>query len=98
MDEDGDEVKGDDITFDVWNAYRWESQIKLIGDDITKWMTNLNVELKDLDLRYSSQIAKTRDIIDNVQLKKQIELEHDKIDQWNVNEKRNIIVIFLGGA
>ena len=73
------------------NAYRWEGQIKLIGDSITKWMTNLNVELKDLDLRYSSQIAKTRDIIDNVQLKKQIELEHDKIDQWNVNEKKNII-------
>jgi len=73
------------------NAYRWESQIKLIGDDINKWMTNLNVELKDLDLRFSSQIAKTKEIIDDDQLKKQIELEHDKIDQWNVNEKKNLI-------
>ena len=73
------------------NATRWESQIKLIGDDITKWMTNLTVELKDLDMRYSSQMTKTKDIIDDDQLKKQIEMEHDKIDQWNGNEKRKII-------
>ena len=73
------------------NAYRWETQIKLIEDEINKWMTNLTVELKDLEMRYTSQISKTKDIIEPAQLKKLIETEHDKIDQWKVNEKRNVI-------
>ena len=73
------------------NSYRWETQTKLIGEEIEKWITEITVNLKDLDFRYSSQISKTSGIIDDVQMRKEIEFEHDKIDQWKVNEKRNII-------
>jgi septal ring factor EnvC (AmiA/AmiB activator) len=73
------------------NVYRWETQINLIGEAINKWMTNLNVEIKDTEMRFSSQITKTKDMIDDIKVKEQIEIEHDKIDQWKVNEKKNVI-------
>ena len=73
------------------NAFRWETQISLIEKEINKWMTNLTVKLKDIELRFSSQINKTTSTIDSSQIKEQLELEHDKIDQWKVNEKKNII-------
>lgn len=73
------------------NYYRWETQTKLIGEEIEKWMIDITVKLKDIDFRYSSQISKTMGIIDDVQMKKDIDLEHDKIDQWEVNEKKKII-------
>jgi len=73
------------------NAFRWETQISLIDKEINKWMTALTVKLKDVELLYSSQINKTSSTIDNTQVKEQLELEHDKIDQWKVNEKRNLI-------
>ncbi len=79
------------ITTMKGNSYRWETQTKLIGEEIEKWITDITVNLKDLDFRYSSQISKTSGIIDDVQVRKEIEFEHDKIDQWNVNEKKNII-------
>ncbi|MBD3254280.1 MAG: hypothetical protein GF383_04265 [Candidatus Lokiarchaeota archaeon] len=73
------------------NAQRWKSQISLIDKEINKWLTNLNVELKDIDLRYNSQINKTSEEIDAGQMKKLIEVESDKIDQWRVSGKKNII-------
>jgi hypothetical protein len=73
------------------NSLRWESQISLIEKELNKWMTDLTVKLKDAGLRYSSQINKVSSIIDDSQLKKQLELEHDKIDLWKGNEKKNII-------
>ena len=73
------------------NAFRWETQISLIDKEINKWMTDLTVKLKDVELLYSSQINKTSSTIDNTKVKGQLELEHDKIDQWKVNEKRNLI-------
>ncbi len=80
------------------NATRWENQTKLIGDVIDKWITELTVKLKDADFRYSSQINKTTETIDDNQMRKQIEFEHDKIDNWKVNEKKslieNILVLF----
>ncbi len=73
------------------NAFRWETQISLIDKEINKWMTDLTVKLKDVELLYSSQINKTSSTIDNTQVKEQLELEYDKIDQWKTNEKRNLI-------
>ena len=73
------------------NAFRWETQISLIDKEINKWMTDLTVKLKDVELLYSSQINKTSSTIDNTKVKEQLELEHDKIDQFKVNEKRNLI-------
>ena len=73
------------------NSHRWETQIKLIDVEIEKWMINLNVDIKDVELLYSSQISKVSEIIDEEQLKKQKEVEFDKIEQWNVKEKKNII-------
>ena len=55
------------------NSLRWETQIKLINSEIEKWMINLNVEIKDAKLRYSSQISKISELIDEEQLKKQKE-------------------------
>ena len=73
------------------NAFRWETQISLIDKEINKWMTELTVKIKDVELLYSSQMNKTSSTIDNSQVKELVELEHDKIDQWKVNEKKNLI-------
>lgn len=73
------------------NAFRWETQISLIEKELNKWLTDLTVKLKDMDLRFTSQISKVSSTIDTTQVKQQLELEYDKIDQWKVNEKKNLI-------
>jgi len=73
------------------NAFRWETQISLIEKELNKWLTELTVKLKDMDLRFTSQISKISSTIDTIQVKQQLELEYDKIDQWKVNEKKNLI-------
>ncbi len=73
------------------NAYRWKSQIELIEKEVGKWLVDLNVQLKDLETRYSSQIDKTSATIDLTQMDYQVKLEQDKIDQWSVEEKKKII-------
>ena len=73
------------------NALRWKTQIDLIEKEVSKWLIDLNVQLKDVESRYSSQITKTSSTIDPTQIDQQLKLEQDKIDQWNVNEKKNII-------
>ena len=73
------------------NAQRWETQIKLINTEIEKWMINLNVKIKDIELRYSSQISKIKEEFADEQLKKQKEIDFDKVEQRNVSEKKNII-------
>ena len=73
------------------NALRWENQIELINKEVDKWFTDLNVQLKDIETRYTSQINKTSHEIDDVQVRERVGLERDKIDQWKVNEKKKII-------
>ncbi len=73
------------------NALRWKTQIELIEKEVGKWLVDINVQLKDIDSRYSSQITKTSSSIDTYQVDEQMKLEQDKIDQWNVNEKKKII-------
>jgi hypothetical protein len=73
------------------NAYRWKTQIELIEKEVGKWLIDLNVQFKDINSRYSSQISKTTTSIDTYQVDEQTKLEQDKIDQWNVNEKKRII-------
>jgi hypothetical protein len=73
------------------NALRWKTQIELINKEVSKWFIDLNVQLKDIDSRYSSQISKTSTSIDTFQVDEKIKIEKDKIDRWNVNEKKKII-------
>ncbi|MFX1500882.1 MAG: hypothetical protein ACFFDH_07960 [Promethearchaeota archaeon] len=73
------------------NALRWKTQIELISKEVNKWLIDLNVQLKDIDSRYSSQITKTSTSIDTSQIDEQTKIERDRIDQWNVNEKKKII-------
>ncbi|MFX1311206.1 MAG: hypothetical protein ACFFHD_01155 [Promethearchaeota archaeon] len=73
------------------NALRWKTQIELIEKEVSKWLIDLNVQLKDVESRYSSQITKTSSIVDPTQVDQQLKLEKDKIDQWNVKEKKKII-------
>jgi len=73
------------------NAYRWKTQIELIEKEVSKWIINLNVQLKDLDTRFSSQMNKASSTIDPTQIEHELKLEQDKIDQWNVEEKKKII-------
>ena len=73
------------------NALRWKTQVELIGKVVNKWLIEFNVQLKDISARYSSQITKTSSSIDVLQVDEQNKLEQDKIDQWNVNEKKKII-------
>ena len=73
------------------NARRWETQIGLVEKEVEKWLIELNVKLKDIDSRYSSQITKTSQSIDTDQIKEQVAVESDKIDQWRVNEKKRVI-------
>ena len=62
------------------NARRWETQIELTGKEVDKWLIDLNVQFKDIETRYSSQINKTSQSIDSDQIKEQIALESDKIN------------------
>ncbi|TFG17995.1 MAG: hypothetical protein EU533_07980, partial [Promethearchaeota archaeon] len=73
------------------NALRWNNQIELINKEVDKWLIDLNVQFKDIDTRYSSQISKTSQSIDDVQVHEKMALERDKIDQWKVNEKKRVI-------
>ena len=73
------------------NALRWKTQIELIDKEVNKWLIDLNVQLKDITSRYSSQITKTTSSIDSFQVDEKTKLEQDKIDQWSVNEKKKII-------
>ncbi|MFX0080762.1 MAG: hypothetical protein ACFE94_03320 [Candidatus Hodarchaeota archaeon] len=73
------------------NAYRWKTQIELIEKEVEKWLIDLNVQIKDLDMRYSSQMNKASSTIDPTQIDHQVKLEQDKIDQWIVEEKKKII-------
>ncbi len=73
------------------NALRWKTQIELINKEVNKWLIEINVQLKDIDSRYSSQITKTSSSIDTSQVDEQTKIEYDKIDQWSVNEKKKII-------
>ena len=73
------------------NALRWKTQVELIEKEVSKWLIDLNVQLKDVNTRYSSQISKTSSSIDSIQVDEQTKLELDKMDQWNVNEKKKII-------
>ena len=73
------------------NALRWNTQIELIGKEVDKWLIDINVQFKDISSRFSSQISKTTQIIDSSQIKEKFALESDRIDQWKVNEKRNVI-------
>ena len=73
------------------NASRWKAQVSFISENIKKWTSNLNAKLKDIALRYKSQISKTMVMIDEEEIKKQIEIEHDEIDLWKVEEKKKLI-------
>jgi len=73
------------------NAIRWKTQIELIEKEVSKWLIEINVQLKDINSRYSSQMTKTSSSIDTSQVDEQTKLEQDKIDQWDVNEKKKII-------
>ncbi len=73
------------------NALRWNTQIELIGKEVDKWLIDINVQFKDISSRFSSQISKTTQTIDSSQIKEKFALESDRIDQWKVNEKRNVI-------
>jgi len=73
------------------NALRWNTQIELIGKEVDKWLIDINVQLKDTNSRFSSQISKTSQTIDPSQIKEKIAVEGDRIDQWKVSEKKNVI-------
>ncbi|MHA1933608.1 MAG: hypothetical protein ACW96X_13780, partial [Promethearchaeota archaeon] len=73
------------------NAYRWKTQTELIEKEVGKWLVEINVQLKDLETRYSSQMNKASSTIDPTQIDYQVKLEQDKIDQWSVEEKKKII-------
>ena len=73
------------------NAFRWKTQTELIEKEVSKWLIDLNVQLKDLDTRFSSQMNKASSTIDPTQMDHKVKLEQDKIDQWDVEEKKKII-------
>ncbi len=79
------------ISYMKGNALRWRTQIELIEKETDKWLIDLNVQLKDIETRYGSQINKTSQSIDAAQIEEQRAREGDKIDQWKVNEKKNLI-------
>ncbi|MBY9006211.1 MAG: hypothetical protein KGD63_05595 [Candidatus Lokiarchaeota archaeon] len=72
------------------NAYRWETQIELIGNKIDKWILDFNVQDKDINLLYDSQIKKISLSIDKEQVKKKLHLEQDKIVHYTIGEKKKL--------
>ncbi|MHA2392373.1 MAG: hypothetical protein ACXAEX_10385 [Promethearchaeota archaeon] len=73
------------------NGFRWNSLTDLIEKEVSKWLIDINVQLKDINSRYSSQINKASSTIDPTQMDNKVKLEQDKIDQWVVEEKKKII-------
>ncbi len=73
------------------NSLRWKTQIELVSKEVDKWLLDLNVNLKDIEARYSSQISKTSSIINDSQVSKKVKLEKDRIDVWNNSAKKRII-------
>ncbi len=72
------------------NAHRWETLIALISNEIDKWILDYNVQEKDINLRYDSQLKKASTTIDEDQIKKKLELEKDKVGQWKIEEKKKL--------
>ncbi len=78
-----DEMKG--------NGLRWETVSELIRKEVNKWITDLTVQLKDIDSRFTSQITKTSSTIDDSQIKEKMNLTRDQIENWKGNEKKKVI-------
>jgi hypothetical protein len=78
-----DEMKG--------NGLRWETVDELIKREVDKWITELVVQLKDIDSRYSSQLNKTSSTIDSTQIKEEMDKLMDNIDLWKASEKKKVI-------
>jgi len=73
------------------NALRWDTVSELIRTEVEKWITDLNVKLKDIDSRYSSQLTKTSSKIDDSQIKEELDKLRDNIDLWKASEKKKVI-------
>ena len=72
------------------NALRWENLTELISEKVDKWLIDMNVDLKDVESRYTSKINKTSVRIDDQAVEDRLNRERDNIDQWKVNQKKKI--------
>lgn len=77
------------------NSLRWQNMIKLIQDEIDKWLIELNVKFKDMEIRYNSEIGKIDKVIDTSIVDERIKDEKDKIDVWVQNQKKSVIETIL---
>ncbi len=73
------------------NGLRWETVSELIKKEVDKWITDLVVQLKDIDSRYSSQLSKTSSTIDTSRIKEEMDKLRDNIDLWKASEKKKVI-------
>jgi len=73
------------------NAMRWQNFIKLIEEEINKWLLDLKVKKKDLVERFNSEIGKVDRVIDSSMVDEKIKEEKDKIDIWVQTQKKKII-------
>jgi hypothetical protein len=78
-----DKVKG--------NALRWKEEIELISDEIDKMLKNLNLQIKDANLRYDSEISKLSSSIDEEEVIEKINSKRDELTQYKRKEKKNLI-------
>ena len=78
-----DEMKG--------NGLRWETVAGLVEKEVNKWITDLTVQLKDINSRYSSQLNKASSTIDSGQIKDEMDKLRDNIDLWKTSEKKKVI-------
>jgi len=77
------------------NSLRWQGIIKLIQDEIDKWLIELNVKLKDLETRYNSEIGKIDKVIDTSMVDERLKEEKDQIELWIQNQKKSMIESLL---
>ncbi len=73
------------------NAMRWQNLIKLIEEEINKWLLDLRVKKKDLVERFDSEIGKVDRVINSSMIDQRIKGEKDKIDIWVQTQKKKII-------
>ncbi|MHA1821986.1 MAG: hypothetical protein ACTSU2_02235 [Promethearchaeota archaeon] len=79
------------------NAIRWENAATLIKKHFDEWLIELNVKIKDAKMRYKSTISKEESSITEEQVKEMLDAEKDKLDQWNLIEKKKVLEK-IGGA
>ncbi|TXT67496.1 MAG: hypothetical protein BAJALOKI1v1_80029 [Promethearchaeota archaeon] len=73
------------------NALRWKEERELIGNELEKMLKNINLQVKDVSLRYDNELSKIQNSIDDTQVREKIDAKKDELTQLQMKEKKNLL-------